>query len=99
MPKIKEAELKKLKTELPILEEKCIELEANYTKVNSSGFEKSKKFRDEKDVLAPEELKLQKLVGCKQNQVISKILNVIIWSVDVFIFIYRKSLNQCWFLF
>uniref|UniRef100_A0A2S2P266 Structural maintenance of chromosomes protein n=1 Tax=Schizaphis graminum TaxID=13262 RepID=A0A2S2P266_SCHGA len=68
VPKIKEAELKKLKSELPILEEKCIELEANYTKINSSGFEKSKKFRDEKDLLAPEELKLQKLVGSKQNQ-------------------------------
>lgn len=68
VPKIKEAELKKLKSELPTLEEKCIELEANYTKVNSSGFEKSKKFRDEKDLLAPEELKLQKLVGTKQNQ-------------------------------
>ncbi|XP_025198777.1 structural maintenance of chromosomes protein 4 [Melanaphis sacchari] len=68
VPKIKEAELKKLKSELPTLEEKCIELEANYTKINSSGFEKSKKFRDEKDLLAPEELKLQKLVGSKQNQ-------------------------------
>lgn len=68
VPKIKEAELKKLKSELPILEEKCVELEANYTKINSSGFEKSKKFRDEKDLLAPEELKLQKLVGSKQNQ-------------------------------
>lgn len=76
--------MKKLKSELPTLEEKCIELEANYTKVNSSGFEKSKKFRDEKDVLAPEELKLQKLVGTKQNQVSSRALNAVDWcSVDV----------------
>jgi len=65
-----------LKSELPILEEKCIELEANYTKINSSGFEKSKKFRDEKDLLAPEELKLQKLVGSKQNQVSFKYCNL-----------------------
>jgi len=67
-----------LKSELPLLEEKCVELEANYTKINSSGFEKSKKFRDEKDLLAPEELKLQKLVGSKQNQVSSKVLNIVI---------------------
>lgn len=67
-----------MKSELPLLEEKCVELEANYTKINSSGFEKSKKFRDEKDLLAPEELKLQKLVGSKQNQVSSKVLNIVI---------------------
>lgn len=70
-----------MKSELPTLEEKCIELEANYTKINSSGFEKSKKFRDEKDILAPEELKLQKLVGSKQNQVSSKALNIVNCSV------------------
>lgn len=70
-----------MKSELPILEEKCVELEANYTKINSSGFEKSKKFRDEKDLLAPEELKLQKLVGSKQNQVSSKALNIVICKV------------------
>jgi len=51
------------------LEEECIQLEINYTKINSNGFEKSKKFREEKDILAPEELKQQKLVGTKQNQV------------------------------
>lgn len=67
-----------MKSELPSLEEKCVELEANYTKINSSGFEKSKKIRDEKDLLAPEELKLQKLVGSKQNQVSSKVLNIVI---------------------
>jgi len=85
-----------LKSELPTLEEKCIELEANYTKINSSGFEKSKKFRDEKDLLAPEELKLQKLVGSKQNQVSFTALIIVIYCVDVVgIFINSISLNQC----
>ncbi|XP_050539980.1 structural maintenance of chromosomes protein 4 isoform X2 [Daktulosphaira vitifoliae] len=69
VPKIKEAELVRLKSNLAPLEEECLKLETNYTKVNSSGFEKSKKFREEKDLLAPEELKLQKIVGGKQNQV------------------------------
>jgi predicted DNA-binding WGR domain protein len=58
-----------LQSQLVPLEEECSKLEANYTKINSSGFEKSKKFREEKDALAPEELKLQKLVGIKKNQV------------------------------
>lgn len=85
-----------MKSELPTLEEKCIELEANYTKINSSGFEKSKKFRDEKDLLAPEELKLQKLVGSKQNQVSFTALIIVIYCVDVVgIFINSISLNQC----
>lgn len=69
VPKLKEAELKQLQSQLAPLEKECIELEDNYTKVNSSGFEKSKKFREEKDKLAPEELKLQKLLGSKQNKV------------------------------
>lgn len=69
MPLIKEAELKQLQSELEPLMKECIKLEENYTKVNSSGFEKSKKFREEKELLAPEELKLQKIVGSKQNQV------------------------------
>lgn len=69
MPKLKEVELKKLQSQLEPLEKECTQLEENYTKVNSSGFEKSKKLREEKDVLAPEELKLQKIVGSKQNQV------------------------------
>ncbi|XP_025424025.1 structural maintenance of chromosomes protein 4 isoform X2 [Sipha flava] len=68
LPIVKEAELKKLQSQLVPLEEECSKLEANYTKINSSGFEKSKKFREEKDALAPEELKLQKLVGIKKNQ-------------------------------
>lgn len=78
MPKIKEAELKRLQSSVAPLEEECVKLEANYTKVNSSGFEKSKKFREEKDALAPEELKLQKLVGSKQNQVIIVIIEKIV---------------------
>lgn len=61
-----------MKSQLEPLEEECTKLEANYTKINSNGFEKSKKFREEKDLLAPEELKLQKFVGSKQNQVSSK---------------------------
>lgn len=60
-----------MKSQLEPLEEECTKLEANYTKINSNGFEKSKKFREEKDLLAPEELKLQKFVGSKQNQVSS----------------------------
>lgn len=73
MPKVKEAELKRLQSQLKPLEDECTKLEANYTKITASGFEKSKKFREEKDVLAPEELKLQKLVGSKQNQVSTSI--------------------------
>lgn len=68
---IKEAELEKLQTQLVPLEEECLKLEANYTKVTSDGFEKSKTIREKKDALAPEELKLQKLVGTKKNQVSS----------------------------
>lgn len=72
MPKLKEAELKQLQSQLAPLEKECIKFEENYAKVNSSGFEKSKKFREEKEKLAPEELRLQKLVGSKQNKVSCK---------------------------
>lgn len=61
-----------MQSQLVPLEEECSRLEANYTKINSSGFEKSKKIREEKDALTPEELKLQKLVGSKKNHVSSK---------------------------
>lgn len=69
LPAIKEAELKKLQSGLDTLKKECIKLEENYTRINSSGFEKSKKFREEKELLAPEELKLQTIVGSKKNQV------------------------------
>lgn len=62
-------ECENLKSQLAPLEEECAKLEANYTKINSSGFEKSKKIREEKDALIPEELKLQKLFGSKMSQV------------------------------
>lgn len=58
-----------MRSQLEPLEEECTKLEANYTKITSNGFEKSKKFREDKDNLVPEELKLQKLLGGKQNQV------------------------------
>jgi len=70
---VKEAEREHLESQLAPLEEECIQLEINYTKINSNGFEKSKKIREEKDLLAPEELKQQKLVGIKQNQVSFKV--------------------------
>lgn len=71
-----------MKSQLEPLEEECTQLEANYTRVNSNGFEKSKKFREEKDLLAPEELKLQKIVGSKQNQVSYKTLQIILYSYN-----------------
>jgi len=69
IPKVKEDEREHLESQLAHLEEECTKLETNYTKINSDGFEKSKKFREEKDILAPEELKKQKLVGSKLSQV------------------------------
>lgn len=68
VPKIKEAEYELLNSQIEPLEKECTKLEILYTKVNSNGFEKSKKFREEKDSLASEETQLQKLVGKKQNQ-------------------------------
>lgn len=67
-----------MQSQLAPLENECIKLEDNYAKINSSGFEKSKKFREEKDELAPEELKMQKLVGSKQNRVSYNLNNYVI---------------------
>lgn len=69
MPNLKKVELIQLQSQLESLEDECSKLDENYAKVNSSGFEKSKKFREQKDLLATEELKLQKFVGSKQTQV------------------------------
>lgn len=67
-----------MKSQLELLKEECTELEANYTKVNFNGSIKSKELGEEKDLLAPEELKLQKVVASKQNQVSSKTLQIIL---------------------
>lgn len=56
------------------MEEECTKLEMIYNKINKNGFEKSKKFREEKDLLVPEEIRLEEFVGVKQNHVSYKSL-------------------------
>lgn len=72
-----------MKSQIEPLEVECIELEANYTKVNFNGFKKSENIREEKDLLAVEELKLLKIVGGKQNQVSSKAIQIILCSYNL----------------